>query len=407
MNYSTDHTIYLQDGSLFIFTKRFKKHSQTLIQAFSQVIDGRSKLGKRHPLSLILVILLSGITAGNTTVKDCHLWALHNKKWLGKYFDLSHGLPDARTVSRTIQKVDVDSLILACLTWKRLLYGLDSSEVASFDGKTMRGVHGQDVIRHIVSLFSHGTHQILGQIGVTQKENEIPAFKRLLLDQSECVYGLLLVGDALHTQKETIEQILEAKADYLLFVKGNQERLYQDLELFFSEGRTDETDFQVAKDCQLTRGRDITTGVETVCDDLSFSDYLQSQGWKGVGVVSKIHRFGTREEIDERTRKKHVKEVDETIYCISSRRLTAQQVLKVVRGHWCIENKLHWEKDYLFLEDRCTLRTGNAPQVMTFLKSLCLSLFNVWQLASPTTAVSNFKNCTTIHHNFLRMSGVM
>lgn len=88
MNYSTNHTIYLQDGSLFNFKKRFKKHSQTLIEAFSQVKDGRSKFGKRHPLALILIILFSGITAGNTTVKDCHIWAIHNKTWLNKYFDL-------------------------------------------------------------------------------------------------------------------------------------------------------------------------------------------------------------------------------------------------------------------------------------------------------------------------------
>lgn len=403
MNYSTNHTIYLQDGSLFNFKKRFKRHSQTLIQAFSKVKDGRSKFGKRHPLALILIILFSGITSGNTTVKDCHIWAIHNRKWLTKYFDLIHGIPDERTLSRSIQRVDVDSLVTVYTAWRKLLYGLDPSLVASFDGKTIRGVHGKEVVRHILSLFSHTTHQILGQVGVSKKENEIPAFHRLLEQvQEQGVDGLLLLGDALHTQKETINDILEHHADYLLFVKGNQERLYQDLQLFFSEV----SEPQKAVDYQLTRGRDITTEVELVTDQ-SFSNYLKDQGWSGVEVVAKLHRSGTREEIDERTKFKLVKQIDETIYCISSRSLTAKKLLEAGRNHWSIENNLHWEKDYLFLEDRCTLRSGNAPQVMTFLKSMCLSLFNLWQLASASEVVSNFQKSTTIHHGFLRMSGVI
>lgn len=288
-----------------------------------------------------------------------------------------------------------------------MLYGLDPSLVASFDGKTMRGVHGTEVVRHILSLFSQGTHQILGQVGVSTKENEIPAFHRLLEQvQIHGVDGLLLLGDALHTQKETINDILGHHADYLLFVKGNQERLFQDLELFFSEVEDELEDVDIAKDYQLERGRAITTEV-TSCSDLGFSDYLKDQGWEKTVVVGKLHRTGTREEIDNRTKTKVVKQIDETIYCISSRRLTAKQLLTAVRGHWSIENNLHWEKDYLFLEDRCTLRSGNAPQVMTFLKSMCLSLFNLWRLTSPTEAVSNFQKSTTIHHSFLRMSGVI
>lgn len=401
MHYSTDHTIYLQDGNLFSFSRRFKKHSQTLIQAFSRVIDGRSKFGKRHTLVLILVILFSGVTAGNTTVKDCHIWALHNRKWLKRYFELLHGLPDERTLSRAIARIEVNSLIRAFLTWKTLLYGPDSSLTASFDGKTLNGVHGKKRIKHILSLFSHVTHQILGQIGVTQKENEIPAFKRLLQEQKPFVYGMLLVGDALHTQKETVKLILNSHAHYLLYAKGNQDTLETNLKIFFDNPPFKTvTEEAVCRDVQ--RGRDVTTTI-TISHDNSMCEYLSLEhGWEKVLTVGKIHRAGTRTD-----RSGQQISVDETVYLISSKELSAKQAAFHTRNHWSIENNLHWQKDYLFLEDRCTLRSGNAPQVMTFLKSMCLSLFNLWQFISPTEVTSNFGKNTTIHHNFLRMAGVV
>lgn len=407
MNYSTNHTIYLQDGSLFNFQKRFKKQAKTLIEAFTQVIDGRSRFGKRHPLPWVLIILFGGITSGNTTVKDCHIWALHNRKWLFKILGeelIPHGMPDQRTLSRAIQKIDINSLVSTYLYWRKLLYGLDSGLVASFDGKTLNGVHGKDRIKHILSLFSHTTHQILGQIGVTQKENEIPAFKRLLEEQQPFVNGMLLLGDALHTQKETIRDILSSNADYLLFAKGNQELLAAELQTFFDnlpfKSVTDQ-----ATDYDCGKGRDITIRV-TTSQDQAMSDYLGSyQGWSGVATVGRIHRTGERQATG--TTKGKITQVNETVYLISSKRLSAKQVAQIVRNHWCIENNLHWQKDYLFLEDRQTLRSGNAPQVMTFLRSMCLSLFNLKQFLSPTEAVSNFQKNTTLHHSFLRMSGII
>ena len=406
MNYSTNHTIYLQDGSLFNFRKRFKKHSQTLIQVFSEVIDGRSRFGKRHPLPLILIILFSGVTTGNTTIKDCRIWALHNRKWLMRYFELSHGIPDARTLSRAIQRVNTDSLVKSYLTWKRLLYGLDSSLVASFDGKTMNGVHGKARVKHILSLFSHTTHQILGQIGVTQKENEIPAFKRLLSKQEPFVSGMLLVGDALHTQKETVNQVLSSRAHYLLYAKGNQDTLEDNLKIFF-----DNLPFQTVIDQAVYQDSEIGRTVRTTIitsQETGMCEYLiREHGWEAVKTIGKIQRIGTRTEIDQRTKTVVERPVDETVYLISSKELSAKQASLHTRNHWSIENNLHWEKDYLFLEDRCTLRSGNAPQVMTFLRSMCLSLFNLWQFISPTEVISNFEKNTTIHHNFLRMAGVV
>jgi predicted transposase YbfD/YdcC len=395
----TQHTIYLQDGVLFNFKRHLKKKKQTLFLLLDAVKDGRNKSGKRHPLPLILLILFCGIIAGNTTVKDCWLWALHNRKWLEKYADMPHGLADQRTIARAIAKTGVDSLIITFLTFRRRVYGFLPSGSASFDGKTLNGAHGKNVIKHILSLFTHENHQTLGQIGVTQKENEIPAFHRLL-DQLPSVAGMLLLGDALHTQRDTIEDILAHHADYLLFAKGNQEQLSKDLATFFAD-----VPFGVITDTvtlsENKRKRNTTTTV-TVSHNQQMCDYLGTNNWQKVKTIGKIHRVGVRIASDGKETP-----VDETVYCISSRILTAGEIAGHSRKHWKIENNLHWEKDWLFLEDRQPLRSGNAPQVMSFLRSAALSLFALFTFTSPTEVVSNFSKNQTLHHRFIRVAGLV
>lgn len=394
----TQHTIYLQDGNLFNFKRRFRNNYSSLIKIFSQVIDGRSRFGKQHSLPFILFILFGGITAGYTTIKDCRLWFIHNRKWAKQFVAQPHGTPDERTLSRAIQKTDIDSLISAFTGWNAILYGDNFSPAASFDGKTLGGVHGKEVIRHMLSLFTHKTHQILGQIGVTKKENEIPAFHRLL-KQVSSVAGLLLIGDALHTQKETVKAIIEHKADYLLFAKGNQEQLKNDLETFFKDvpfgGKVEETTYH-----DNGRERDITTTI-AVSHNKQMRAYL-AKDWENIQTIGKIQRYGTRKTAEGKTIS-----VDETYYLISSRKLIADEAAEHTRNHWQIENNLHWQKDWTFLEDRQTLRKGNAPQVMSFLRSMCISLFSSFQFTSVSEAIKNFQMNTGLHHQFLTLSAVV
>lgn len=336
MYYSTEHTIYLQDGTLFNFKRRFKRNCFRLIQAFSRVKDGRGKFGKRHPLPLVLIILFSGITAGYTTIKDCHLWALHNRKWLEGHYDLPHGIPSERTLSRAIQRADIDSLTQGYLDWETILYGFGevfSSDIASFDGKTMRGVHGKEYVKHILSLFSHKTHQILGQIGVDQKTNEIPAFRTLLDKTQKQIYGMLLVGDALHTQKETIKKILERGADYLLFVKLNQGDVESELATFFNklpfQAVTEKASYH-----DNERDRDVTTILEASCD-AEMNQFLDSTyDFQGIKTIAKIKREGQR-----KGEKGEIIPVNETVYAICSRPLTAEKVAQIARDHWCIASE--------------------------------------------------------------------
>ena len=388
------HTILLQDGTVCNFTKQFLKHKTTLIEALSQVQDGRSPFGKRHEISCMLVLLFSGITTGATTLKDCHLWALHNKKFLRQFVSLAHGIPDPTTISRAIQKVDMASLVRAYLLWQELISG--KGKTASFDGKTMNGVHGKDVIRHVLSLFVHETRQVIGQIGVTQKENEIPAAKRLFHQVGKrMLSGMLLLGDALHTQTETAKAIIAHDADYLFVVKENQEQLHKDLALLFTDGS-----FRKATTTEEEYGHHrYIQSVVTLIDDDYVREYFGA--WEKLASVGRLTRRGTR------TVKGVVTPVSETVYFITSKKdLTAKEAAVNLRQHWSIENNLHWQKDYTYLEDRQTLRLGNAPLVMTFLRSMCLSLFAAYSIASVTTTLANFQKNQTLHHTFLLSAGI-
>ena len=147
----TIHTIQLQDGTLCNFTKRVNTQQVTLLSTLKKVIDGRKKRGIRHQLPPVLLLLFCGITLGATTLTDCYLFALHNRKWLESMTPLRFGIPDPTTLSRILQKTDIDSLVHAFVYWQEQVFGASVGTVASFDGKTMNGCHGKTVIKHPLS----------------------------------------------------------------------------------------------------------------------------------------------------------------------------------------------------------------------------------------------------------------
>lgn len=409
MKNNIPHTVYLQDGSLCNFRKRLWKRAKPLLSCMASINDPRKKRGKRHSLTLILFILFAGLTSGSTTLKDCHLWALHNRRFLNRYFYLLHGIPDPTTISYLLQMLSPVEVVSAYTFFLRIL-GVTPEDIVSFDGKTMRAVTGTDSVRHILSLFSHLTHTVLSQIGVTQKENEIPAFRRILDKLKGTVAGFLFLADALHAQQKTAAAIIKAEADYLLVIKGNQEDFYADILTAFADHidlpGTNYRQQAIKKTShteeQLTRKRDITT-IVTTTDDPELASYLIEQhGFVGLKTIGVLKRSGTRISKDGT-----IVAIDETVCFVSSRVLIASEIVSLLRNHWCIENNLHWVKDFVFLEDRQTLRTGNAPQIMSFLRSMCISICNLAKFRSISDAIHNFQKSKSVHYQFLRMAAIV
>jgi predicted transposase YbfD/YdcC len=407
MTNSIPHTIKLQDGSLCNLSKRIAKQGGSLITILAlAVTEQRRAQGIRHSLVLILLIVFVGLLTGSKDLKDACLFARYNQRLFEKLLSapLPYGIPNPTTVSRALRKLDSEELVTVGVQFLQIL-GIPLGDVYSFDGKTMRAVSGEDAIRHMLSLFSHDNHLAVGQVGVGSKENEIPALERLLDQgkQHDLIAGKLLIGDALHTQKATVKTILKARADYLFVVKGNQKQLRRAI--------TAELNIRPAvaigsyTHYDTKRKRNTTTTVTAITvepGEEMLPTLKRSNHWDGVRTMGILRRTGTRISKDGTIHK-----IDETIGFISSRVLTAERVTIHLHKHWCIENNLHWVKDEVFGEDKHTLRRGNAPQVMSWMRSLAISLCNALKLKSISDTIHNLQKSSVLLDQFLYMAAVV
>jgi predicted transposase YbfD/YdcC len=410
MSNTIAHTITLQDGSRCNLNMRLLKGAKPLLAFLSEIPDPRKKQGRRHSLVLILLLVFVATLQGSKGLKDASLFGKINRKLFEKLLgaEFHHGIPEANTISRVLQDIDSDLLINAFLEFLELM-GITTTigDVLSFDGKTIRGACGEEVIRHILSLFSHGSHLAVGQVGVTGKESEIAALERLLEqaagsgNRANLIAGKLLLGDALHTQKKTVRLILEADADYLFVVKGNQPGLQATI---FREMETVPASATGSFKMTTTdRKRAITTTVTILgTADVSSEGRVLLASWQGVKTIGILHRTGTRTSKDGK-----ITATDETIGFISSRVLTAEEIATHLHHHWCIENNLHWVKDEVFGEDKHTLRKGAAPQMMSFIRSMCITMCNAMKLKSISDVIHNLQKSTRLLEQFLRMGAIV
>ena len=333
----------------------------SLIRHLESVNDYRSDQGKRFSLPYIICIVLLGFIKGKVSIEACVRFTTIRKRWFSRWFDMEHGIPDATTISRALSITKPQDVIKSVNQFVLHLDGEVIEAGVSLDGKTIRAISElKDGCKHFLSLFSHTTCRILDQEGVTIKENEIPATPRLLTRHT--LIGSMITGDALLTQTNITKAIRETGGDYLLIVKNNQPGLRDILEHTFKDPLT-------KKNCdifyQTRKTRQIQT-VVTLTRDVDLED-LNDQGWKDIALVGKLERSGIR------SHKGNQKHIHETIYFISSRKdLSPKDAYQFIRNHWHIENKLHWQKDITWKEDRQRAKTGNTPDILSYLRSLAL-----------------------------------
>jgi predicted transposase YbfD/YdcC len=251
----------------------------------------------------------------------------------------------------------VDSLL------PRSLEGL----TISFDGKSICQTSKMDCYArplHIVSAYVAELGLTIGQQTVDDKSNEIPAMRDLieLLDVS----GAMVVADALHCQKKTAKAIVDAGADYILNVKGNQNALKEAIEEHFCE--FDPNFIEVAKTNEVNRDR-IEERTAFVLNDIE--NLKHKEGWERISCIGAIHRqFTTKKGIS-----------NEVHYYISSRNLTPEELLKFVRNEWSIES-MHWLLDVHLNEDRCCIKEAQTQQTLNMIRKIALNHIKNYKEAS-------------------------
>ena len=332
---------------------------QPLREVLEGVADPRDRRGVRHALTAVLCLAVVGVLAGCRTLGAMreHVADLEPADLGALGLEEGRALPSESTIRRVLQRVNADDLDARVSSWLRTRVGaIGGRRVIAVDGKTMRGARGAgERAPHLLAALDQAGGVVVGQRRVADKSNEIPALRDLLepLDLD----GAVITADAMHTQRGTAAWIISRGAHYVLTVKGNQPGLKRELE------RLPWKDVPAVSVPDGSHGRRVRRTIKAV----------EAPAWidfPGAAQVIRIRRTRTVRG------RKHV----EVVHLICSLPMTDAQpelVASWARGHWAIENRLHWIRDVVFDEDRHRLRTGNAPQVMAALRNLAISLIRL------------------------------
>jgi len=238
----------------------------------------------------------------------------------------------------------------------------DAAEGIAVDGKTLRGSQKQGAPgAHLLSALGHRLGLTLAQQAVADKTNEIPVALELL--RQVVLEGRVVTMDALLTQRQIAQQIVEAGGDYVMVVKDNQPQLRADIETVFALPPIATETRTVAQTVDGGHGRIEQRRLETSDVLIGYSD------WPGLGQVFQLERQVVSKKTGEVR-----EEVVAGVTSLAPERADAARLLALVRGHWHIENKSHWVRDVTFDEDRSQVRCGNIPQVMAALRNTVIGL---------------------------------
>ncbi len=338
--------------------------SAQITKHFASLTDPRRRK-VTYPLINIVTIALCAVIAGADDFVTIAAWGRQKRAWLARFLDLSNGIPSHDRFNAVFKAIKPGEFERCLLSWITSLHEVTAGQVVAIDGKTLRQsfdkAAGKSAI-HMVSAWATANHISLGQVVVDQKSDEITAIPKLLriLELSGC----LVTIDAMGCQTEIAAKIVERKGDYVLAVKGNQPSLHSGVVEFFLDHLED--DFARVKvsrheTTEHGHGRDEhrTYYVCDVPEDLP--DRARWKGLKRIGMaISDTVRGG--------------KACDDVRYYILSKRMSARRFGATVRGHWGIENSLHWQLDVSFGEDRSRVRKGHADANLSLVRRTALSL---------------------------------
>jgi len=339
-----------------------------IVSTLCEVEDPRKpSCNFRHSIVTIIFISLIGVLCGAKDWEEIIQAANGMIHWIGKYVDISDGVPSSKTLKRVMGLIPTDSLerLLNCLR-SRFIEG----DVVAIDGKTLRGSRGwneEDRPLHLLHAWSSESGVCLGQVSVDEKSNEITAFPKLI-ERLE-LKGTIVTTDALNTQKKAAVAIIDNKADYALPVKENHKDLYEEIKLLFEDA--DKRNFK-GVDAAESHSQEKSGGriEERSYQLLDIEDLTSAKEWAGCSSVGRVTR--------KRTKKG--KTSTEVCFYITSLELDVHKFAKSVRKHWGVENGLHLSLDVIFEEDKHRYQDKIGAANLSLLRKVALSI-----LAKDTT----------------------
>lgn len=334
---------------------------KTVDEMFSNIEDPRQDWKVKHKLSEILFIALCTLLSNGVDFEDMVSFTKERYEWLKKFIDLRNGIPSHDTFNRVFQLIEPTQLMkILQEDGSGIIKDLKEKHI-SFDGKKARGhapkskgVNGL----YIVSAWVNENQICIGQQKVDDKSNEITAIPQLL--DSIDIQGSTITIDAIGTQENIVEKIQSENADYILALKQNQKTLYQQVD--------DELIWTQVPALVIDTTEDKKHGRKEVrkCKVISAQGFLEKSfidKWKGLKSLVRIDY--------ERTENGTVS--SNTRYYISSKLGNAKYFNQAIRGHWSIENQLHWHLDVTFDEDKNRSRIGHSQVNLNIMRKTALT----------------------------------
>ena len=338
--------------------------SRALLDHFDDLVDPRTRACP-HALDELLLTAISAILSGADTWVSVAEWGRAKGDWLRQFLPFANGIAAHDTFGRVFSLLDASVFEACFIRWMQAVCGAFEGLQVAIDGKTIRRAKtaGASAI-HLVSAFAHGLGLTLGQVKTAEKSNEITAIPELL--DALLLKGCLVTIDAMGCQKAIAAKIIQQESDYLLMVKNNQPTLAAAIEQCFDTARA--TGYQklphtVAEWVEQDHGRSETRRC-VVTTDLSSLGALRTD-WPGLTTLVMVEAWRDLQGQVSTERR----------YYLSSRLADAATLGSAVRGHWGIENKLHWSLDVTFGEDQSRMRAGNAAENFSVLRRIALNLF--------------------------------
>src|SRR5260221_2830730 len=344
----------------------------SLAQLLEAMPDPRGRHGLRYALPFLLCCLIAALLCNCNGSEAVAQWCCEHQTLLRQVFGLRLFLTPSGSLYRwLLPQLCADSLEHVLAAWVQSTLVAPPDEAIALDGKTLRGASsGEQEAPQLLAFCTHDSQETVLQVWIDEKTNEIPVAKSLLARLP--LAGRVCTADALHTHAALMEMLHDVQAYSVLPVKQNEPTLWADLQTYFADPLAQ---YVQASTTERRRGR---IEVRQIKVSTELTAYL-SLRCPHLQQVAEVMRTVTCKG----------KTTHEVLYLITD--LTPQQasphrLLQINRGHWHIENGLHYVRDVDFGEDRSRLRSGNAPQVMAALRNLLITLIH--RLGSAQIAAS-------------------
>ena len=364
---------------------------ERFLESLSNVSDKRNMSYITYPIQEILFISFFAVLANANNWIEIGNFAIRKKEWIGHFFNVDKGVPSHDTIQRTLILVKPDELHTLISSYiiqivdkmEQLAKELDGNaeelkkiveakEILSIDGKISRGSSREDTVSgkiaplNTLSAYSSKYGMSLGQEYIDEKTNEIPAAPELINKLN--ISGMVVTWDALNTQKDTVKAVIKGKGDYVAALKGNQHNLYQDVKLYFEEDVLKE--LKQKENCYKKTIEKAHGNTEIreyyITEDIKWIE--QKKEWSGLKSIAyekkTIERANGEKTIEER-------------YYITSLAEDVELFSKSARGHWQVENNLHWQLDFTFKEDANTTTEKKGAKVLSVIKRNVSTLLQI------------------------------